>query len=427
MRTTYALLGSEIPEIVIISNEFRLKMIDNENKLIRKKSLVKSKRIVALKKQLVYYKEITETIREPFIILSKDLNVVSANLAFYRKFKVSKKETEGRPVYELGDNQWDAPELRELLEHILPKQRVLTAYEITLDFPTLGRKTMLLNARQVDSKQLILLAIQDITAQKMLKLDSDKMTSNLLKQRDQLQSLNDAKDEFIMLASHQLRTPATAIKQYVGMLSQGYAGEVSKDQGKMLDIAYRSNERQLEIIEDLLRVAKVDAGKVYLEKSSYDIGHQVEIAMKEQAILFKNRGQTIKYNPPMQRAVVYGDCKLILMVIENILDNAGKYSQEGSQINIAIEQGEFYTKVSIQDTGVGIRKVDIKKLFEKFVRIDNSLSASVTGTGLGLYWAKKILDLHEGSIEVISKINKGSTFTLKTPTRKKMPQLSLSN
>jgi two-component system CheB/CheR fusion protein len=373
-------------------------------------------RIAALKKQLVYYKEITETIREPFIILTRELYVVSANRAFYKKFKVTKKETEGRRMYELGDNQWDAPELRELLERILPKKRVLNAYEITLDFPSLGRRTMLVNARQVDSKQLILLAVEDITAQKMLKTDTDKMTKRLVKQRDQLQQLNNAKDEFIMLASHQLRTPATAVKQYVGMLTQGYAGEVSEDQIKMLNVAYRSNERQLEIIEDLLRVAKVDAGIVYLDKTSYDIGYQVEAAIKEQAVLFKDREQTIIFNAPSQRITAYGDSKLIHMVIENILDNAGRYSQNGAQILIDIEQGDFYTSIAIQDSGVGIRQVDIKKLFGKFVRIDNPLSASVKGTGLGLYWAKKVLDLHDGSIEVTSKVNQGSTFTVKMPT-----------
>jgi two-component system CheB/CheR fusion protein len=342
---------------------------------------------------------------------------VSANLAFYKKFKVNKKETEGRRLYELGKSQWDSPELRELLEHILPKRRVLNAYEITLDFPLLGRKTMLLNARQVDSKQLILLAIDDITEQNNLKLKSENVTDNLLKQRDKLQKLNDAKDEFIMLASHQLRTPATAVKQYVGMLVDGYAGAMSEEQSKMLTVAYKSNERQLEIIEDLLRVAKVDAGKVYLEKKPYDIGQQVETAMKEQAVLFENRGQTIAYNPPSKQVIVYGDYRLILMVIENILDNAGKYSQDGKQVIISIKQSDIYTSISIQDKGVGISKVDMKKLFEKFSRIDNSLSASVKGTGLGLYWAKKILDLHGGNIKVTSKINRGSIFTINTPTR----------
>src|SRR5665213_2686204 len=229
-----------------------------QTKKDKQKLLYQEDRIIELKRLLVYYREITETVREPFIILDKDLCVVTANMSFYRKFKVRKRDTVGRRIYDLGDSQWDAMELRELLEHILPKHRLLNNYEVTHNFPRLGQRTMLLNARQVDSKQLILLAMEDVTAQNKLKIDSDELTANLLKQRDQLKGLNAAKDEFISLASHQLRTPATAVKQYVGMLTHGYAGKVSKDQKVMLDIAYKSNERQLEVIEDLLRVAKVD-------------------------------------------------------------------------------------------------------------------------------------------------------------------------
>jgi two-component system CheB/CheR fusion protein len=391
-------------------------MIDAKQKGNSKKKVIHQEgRIAELKKLLLYYKEITETIREPFIILDKDLYVVTANLAFYRKFKVRKKDTEGRRIYELGNNQWDAPELRVLLENILPTHRVFSNYEVTHDFPVLGRKTMLLNARQVDSKQLILLAMEDITAQRKLKVDSDEMTANLIRQRDQLKGLNAAKDEFISLASHQLRTPATAVKQYVGMLTHGYAGKVSKDQKVMLDIAYESNERQLEVIEDLLRVAKVDDGKVYLEKSSCDVVQQVEAVIQGQAILFKSRGQSVVLNKPSQPVIAFIDPKLMLMVLENILDNAGKYSGGGQQVTINIEQNDDYTVVSIKDNGVGISKGNRQKLFKKFSRIDNPLSAGVKGTGLGLYWAKKVLDLHEGSIEVTSKLNHGSTFTVKTP------------
>lgn len=392
-------------------------MTDAKKSDSQKKLASKDNRIAALKKQLIYYKEITETIREPFIILDENLCVVSANLAFYKKFKVRKKDTEGKLMYELGDNQWDAPELRELLERILPKRRVLNNYEITLDFPALGRKTMLLNARQVDSKQLMLLAIEDVTEQRILKLNSDEVTTNLVKQRDQLQGLSDAKDEFISLASHQLRTPATAVKQYVGMLSQGYAGEVSEDQKNMLNIAYESNERQLEVIEDLLRVAKVDAGKVYLQRLSYDIVQQVEGVMAAQAVLFKSRKQKVVLHKPTQEVIVCIDPKLMLMVLENILDNAGKYSHVGGKITIDIKQDEDYATVSIQDNGVGIRKSDHQKLFKKFSRISNPLSVSVRGTGLGLYWAKKIMDLQGGKIEVKSRLNKGSTFSIKVPVK----------
>jgi signal transduction histidine kinase len=274
---------------------------------------------------------------------------------------------------------------------------------------------MLLNARQVESKQLILLAMEDITVQRKHKIDSDVMTANLIKQRDQLKGLNDTKDEFISLASHQLRTPATAIKQYVSMLTHSYAGKMSEEQMSMLNVAYGNNERQLEIIEDLLRVAKVDAGKVYLEKASCDVVQQIEAVMQEQAILFKARGQSVVFNKPCKQVIAFIDSKLMLMVLENLLDNAGKYSPVGEQITIDVEQTDSYTNVSIKDHGVGIRKSDRERLFKRFSRIDNPLSASVKGTGLGLYWAKKVLDLHKGSIEVISRINEGSTFTVKMP------------
>jgi two-component system sensor histidine kinase VicK len=199
------------------------------------------------------------------------------------------------------------------------------------------------------------------------------------------------------------------------MLSQGYVGDLSKEQKRMIDVAYKNNGRQLEIIEDLLRVAKVDAGKVYLEKFPSDIVMLVEAVIKEQAILFMNRGQRVLFPKPRKQIMATIDPKLISMVLDNLLDNAGKYSPNGGQITVNIEQTDKQTTVSVQDMGVGIRKSEFHKLFKKFSRIDNPFSISVVGTGLGLYWAKKILDLHEGSIEVTSKLNKGSTFTVRMP------------
>jgi signal transduction histidine kinase len=391
----------------------------NNNKHLQnanKKLINQDTRISALKKQLVYYKEITETVREPFIILDNNLNVVTANLAFYHKFKVAKKDTEGKRIYDLGNSQWDSRELRELLENILPAYRVLTNYVVSHNFPNLGPKIILLNARQVDRKQLILLAMEDVTDEWKLKLGIEEMTKNLISQRDKLQSLNDAKDEFISLASHQLRTPATAVKQYVGMLQMGYAGQLTKDQLDMLGVAYKSNERQLEIIEDLLRVAKVDAGKVYLDKSYCDVTIQIEKAIEGQESLFNTREQRVVFHKPKTTMMAIIDPKLLLMVFDNVLDNAGKYSKEGKRVIINIRQDKTNTIVTIKDEGVGISKADLQKLFKKFIRIDNPLSTSVKGTGLGLYWAKKVLDLHGGAISVTSKINVGSVFEISLPS-----------
>lgn len=392
-------------------------MVSSEKTIINQKKLHdKDKRINALKKLLFYYREITETVREPFIILDSKLRVVTANHAFYQTFKVLKKDTEGKQIYKLGNNQWDAPGLRELLEHILPKHRVMSGYEMSHNFPILGHKTMLLNARQVDNKQLILLAIEDVTLQRKLKMDSDEMNTNLTRQRDLLQGLSDAKDEFVSMASHQLRTPATTVKQYVSMIAEGYAGDVTEEQRVLLDIAYKNNERQLEIIEDLLRVAKVDGGKVTLQKSSCDVVSQVKKAVDGQAILFENRGQSVVLDATHKKVFALIDPKLMLMVIENLLDNAGKYSPRGTSITITVAQSGSTTSISFKDSGVGIRKIDLEKLFKKFSRIDNKLSETARGTGLGLYWVKKIIGLHGGSVSVVSKIHKGSTFTITVPT-----------
>jgi signal transduction histidine kinase len=196
----------------------------------------------------------------------------------------------------------------------------------------------------------------------------------------------------------------------------GFAGQLTKEQAEMLGVAYRHNERQLEIIEDLLRVAKVDAGKVYLDKAACDVSVQIERAIQGQAILFKHREQAVIFNKPKVKMIASIDPKLMLMVLENVLDNAGKYSKAGKRITIDIRQDKLHTIVTISDHGVGIRQSDLQKLFKKFSRIDNSLSASVKGTGLGLYWAKKILDLHEGTITVTSKSKVGSTFEISMPT-----------
>jgi signal transduction histidine kinase len=187
---------------------------------------------------------------------------------------------------------------------------------------------------------------------------------------------------------------------------------------KMLNIAFTNNEHQLEIIEDLLRVAKVDAGKLLLHKSSYDIVKQIKKVIKDQAILFKLRDQTITFKKPAEAVMVFSDENLIQMVLENILDNASKYSQHGADIAIGVKQNRGFTRISIRDNGVGIRQVDIHNLFKKFGRIDNPLTDSVKGTGMGLYWAQKVLNLHGGGIEVSSKINRGSTFVINIPSDK---------
>jgi signal transduction histidine kinase len=241
--------------------------------------------------------------------------------------------------------------------------------------------------------------------------------AKLLKgQNEELTKLNATKNEFIALTSHQLRTPATGVKQYIAMLMQGYAGPVTPEQEQFLERAYESNERQLHIIEDILRVAKVDMGKTQMYKKPTDIARLVENILEEQADRFTKRNQTLITKLPLKPLEADVDVGQLHMAIGNIVDNASKYTPEGKGIAVRLRQvGRNRLELAIEDEGVGVAKDDLEKLFQKFSRIPNPLSIAVGGTGLGLYWTKRIIELHDGTINVRSQRGKGTTFTISLP------------
>lgn len=227
--------------------------------------------------------------------------------------------------------------------------------------------------------------------------------------------LNRTKDEFISLASHQLRTPATGVKQYLGMVLQGMTGELDPAQQRLLEKAYESNERQLTIVSDLLKVAQVDAGKVHMRPRTVNVGDILTDVAKEQADSYARRHHTLKITLPDQPVLAYADPQKIRMVFENLIDNASKYSDPGETVKVSAKDGASQVRIDVKDSGVGIADEDIDKLFEKFSRIHNPLSHHVGGTGLGLYWAKNIVDLHGGMMKVASELGKGSTFSVLLP------------
>lgn len=253
--------------------------------------------------------------------------------------------------------------------------------------------------------------IDDLKRAEELKAANDSLRI----QSEQLLALNTAKDEFISLASHQLRTPASIVKQYVGMLLQGYAGDVPLKQREFLQIAYDNNQRGLEIVDDLLKVARVDAGRVELRRTPTDLTKFLHEIVEEYEGTFAARKQHLVLQAPNRAVVANVDAGRLRMVLENLIDNAAKYSKARKTTTVTLKAGQSQVVVSVADQGVGIATKDLPKLFQKFSRIDNALSMLEVGTGIGLYWAKKIIDLHNGTLEVKSELHKGSTFFITLP------------
>ena len=224
-----------------------------------------------------------------------------------------------------------------------------------------------------------------------------------------------AKDDLLSLASHQLRTPATAVKQYLGMILEGYTGKVSKKLLPALQKAYSSNERQLDTINQILYVAKADAGRLSINRNNFDINYLVDDIALDLGDVLEESGQSLVVERTTKKLKVFADEASLRMVVENLISNGSKYSHKGATITVktGIKGDEIY--VAVVDQGVGIARDDFNKLFKKFSRIDNDLSLQVGGSGIGLYIDKVLIELHGGRIQVESIIGKGSTFAIYLP------------
>jgi signal transduction histidine kinase len=224
-----------------------------------------------------------------------------------------------------------------------------------------------------------------------------------------------AKNEFLSLASHQLRTPASNVKQYLGLLLEGYLGKLKPEQIEAIEVANRNNDIGIKIINDLLGVAKLDLGKIKLKKNRLNVYALVKEVVNDYRPQLRERKQTVKFDRASKTIEILADEYYLKSVFENLLDNASKYSPKKSRINIRVEHSAKKVIVSIKDEGIGIRKKEKSKLFKKFARIPSEVASSVEGSGLGLYWVKQIVELHGGRISVRSRHGKGSTFIVEVP------------
>lgn len=220
-----------------------------------------------------------------------------------------------------------------------------------------------------------------------------------------------AKDDFMSIVSHQLSTPATAVKQYLGLILEGYFGKVKPDQLQMIQKAYNYNEEQIGIIGDMLEFGRLDRGAVTMSWNTLKLRKLVAGVVATQSRFAEEKNITIVNKVPATLAV-HADERKFTMCIVNLVNNAIKYGNRGGRVAILAEQKDEVIRIAVQDNGNGIAQTDIPKLFQRFSRLNNK---HVEGSGLGLYVIKKIVQLHHGKVWVESEIGKGSTFIIQLP------------
>jgi len=244
-------------------------------------------------------------------------------------------------------------------------------------------------------------------------------TSKLRKANVRLKELDLLKDEFVSIASHELRTPMTAIKSYLWMALNQSDQKIKQPLKKYLDISYNSTERLIRLVNDMLTVSRIERNKIEIHNEKVNLVDVVQLVFDELKISTDEKHIKFTFTKEAQKKyMVKGDKEKLREVFQNLIGNALKFTPEKGSITIHIANKNNLVALSVSDTGSGIPKEEQQKLFKKFSKIEYSYSkhSSQPGTGLGLYISKQIISLHNGTIEVQSEVGKGSTFTVLLPS-----------
>lgn len=248
-----------------------------------------------------------------------------------------------------------------------------------------------------------------------LKQEIEEATAQLRESNRKLKKLDEAKDEFISMASHQLRTPLTSVKGYISMVMEGDAGRLTGPQQKLLQEAFTAAQRMVYLIGDFLNVSRLQTGRFMLESKRTDLAQIVNEEVTQLSSTAARRNITVQYHHPVQFPIVTLDENKMRQVIMNFIDNAIFYSRPSSTVDVTLVNTGHEIRFEVHDTGIGVPQSEQHKIFSKFFRAENARRVRPDGTGIGLFMAKKVIAAHGGSMIFESKENKGSTFGFVLP------------
>lgn len=390
----------------------------------------------------LYAESIVTTIREPLIILNKELKIRSANRAFYEKFQVKEDEIEGKLLFELGNEQWNIPVLKEKLGKVLPQKINIVDFEVAANFPVLGERIMLLNAIQIirdqSEQQSILVAIEDVTekwkknkeekeqAEELEKMVLDR-TLSLHEANTQLQLSNENLAQFAYIASHDLHEPLRKIQTFSSILQDKYHSDLPEPVKGLAEKIYVSSERMSTLIKELLNFSKVLQSEALFEQTDLDkvlnkVLSDFDLLIAEKKVVINREHLPVIGAIPIQMNQLF----------YNLISNAIKFSKNGIAPVITItskmltveEMAKLvninpnysYFEIGIKDNGIGFDQRFEKQLFLAFHRLHSQ--GKYAGTGIGLALCKKIVANHQGEISGISKENEGALFRVILPLTK---------
>lgn len=245
-------------------------------------------------------------------------------------------------------------------------------------------------------------------------LDRAQLHENLRLANEKLQELDKLKDEFVSLASHELRTPMTAIKGSLSTILEGYAGNVSDQSREFLTSAYNENDRLIRLVNNLLNISRIEAGRFTFNVTKVDLNKLITEVVENLQMAATEKGLFLKFGQVTGLPLVYADSDKVKEVVINLVGNAIKFTHKGG-ITVKCDVKDGFVQTAVTDTGSGISKEDQELLFKKFSQARGGYSKQAGGTGLGLYISKQIIEGQKGKILLESVLGQGSTFYFTLP------------
>jgi signal transduction histidine kinase len=255
-----------------------------------------------------------------------------------------------------------------------------------------------------------------------LAIERAQIYTDLKSANKRLREIDKLKDEFISITSHELRTPMTAIKGYLWLALNEPGQKLNATLKHNLEVCLGSSERLLQLVSEMLTVSRIQSKRFVLNAAPFDILGLLQSTFDELSIVAKEKGiEFVMSKSPgnLKHCTISADKDKIREIFHNLMGNALKFTSEKGRIQVSFIEGKGHISFSVSDTGPGIMKKDMQKLFTKFGKFEHAYKKipSTAGSGLGLYICKKIIDLHKGEIEVQSVVDKGTTFTVTLPTK----------
>ena len=318
------------------------------------------------------------------------------------------------PIPNILEERAYAPRMRQLLERF--------GFRASLAIPLFWEDRIIggLVVRRKSTGEFrteVIELLKTFATQSALAIQNARLFREIEDKSRQIEAANRHKSEFLANMSHELRTPLNAIIGFSEVLQEKLFGELNEKQAEYTSDILTSGQHLLSLINEILDLSKVEAGRMELELTTFDLPLAIDNArtfVRERAV---KHGITLDINVDERLGEYVGDERKIKQILLNLLSNAVKFTPEGGRINITANQTENGAEISVSDTGIGIPPAEQPTIFEEFRQVGGDYAHKKEGTGLGLTLAKKFVELHGGKIWVESEVGKGSTFTFTLPVR----------